>query len=435
MSRTFRSLRRPNFRRFFIGQAISATGTWMQSVTVGILVLRITDSGVAVGLTTVAQFGPLLLLGPWAGILSDRFELHTLLLRVNAAGAVVAAAFSVLVVGGEPPLWSVYLLATATGVVQALENPVRRVFVTELVEDDLLANATGLNSTVMISAEAIGLTLAGVMIDGPGIVWCFLLNSLSFLPQLALFAGMDRAQLRRQPRSGRTSGRLRAGLSFAWNDAEVRVVMLLLAAIGMFGFSAHTVVIPLLAFRDLHGDAGTLTFVLTGLSIGSLAGALASARRGSADLWFLARAAIAFGVLHAGLGLATSPALAAAIAVPVGFAVMISVSGMNAVIQLRTPPQLRGRVMAMVSIVLVGTSPIGGPVVGVIADRFGARTALAAGGGVIVVAGTIALRTLPGGALRRNETSRGRRRHVTRLRHARPSILTPAAPEQEAQCP
>jgi len=167
-SRTFRSLRSPNFRLFFIGQAISATGTWMQSVTIGIVVLHITGSGVALGMTTVAHFGPLLLIGPWAGVLSDRFDLHRLLVGVNAAGGVVAAIFAAVVLTGAPPLWSIYVLAAATGLVQAVENPVRRVFVTELVDDDLLANATGLNSTVMISAEAIGLTLAGIVLGGPG---------------------------------------------------------------------------------------------------------------------------------------------------------------------------------------------------------------------------------------------------------------------------
>jgi len=393
-SRTFRSLHSANFRLFFIGQAISATGTWMQSVTIGIVVLHITGSGVALGMTTVAHFGPLLLLGPWTGILSDRFDLHRLVIGVNAAGGIVAAVFAAVVLAGAPPLWSIYVLAAATGVVQSVENPVRRVFVTELVDDDLLANATGLNSTVMISAEAIGLTLAGLLIDGPGPGWCFLLNALSFVPQVVLFARMDTTLLRRQPRSGRSRGQMREGLAFAWREGDIRAVMLLLAIIGMFGFSAHTVALPLFAFRDLHGDAATLTFMLTGLSIGSLAGALASAHRGTADIVFLAKMAVAFGCCNAVLGLAPTAWAAALLALPVGYTVMVSVAGMNALIQLRTPAHMRGRVMALVSVVLVGSSPIGGPIIGVLAERLGARAALAVGGGVAVVAALLTLKSL-----------------------------------------
>ena len=366
----------------------------MQSVTIGIVVLHITGSGVALGMTTVAHFGPLLLVGPWTGVLSDRFDLHRLLVGVNAAGGIVAAIFATVVLTGAPPLWSIYVLATATGLVQAVENPVRRVFVTELVDDDLLANATGLNSTVMISAEAIGLTLAGILIGGPGEGWCFVLNALSFVPQVVLFARMDKAQLRRQPRSGRSGGQVREGLSFAWRNPEVRAVMLMLAVIGMFGFTAHTVALPLLAFRDLHGDASTLTFVLTGLSIGSLAGALASAHRGTADIGFLSRMAVAFGCCNAVLGLAPTAWVAALLALPVGYTVMVSVAGMNALIQLQTPAHMRGRVMALVSVVLVGSSPVGGPVIGLLADQLGAPAALAIGGGLAVVAAALTLKSL-----------------------------------------
>jgi MFS family permease len=183
-------------------------------------------------------------------------------------------------------------------------------------------------------------------------------------------------------------------VAFVWNHLEIRMVMLMLAVIGMFGFSAHTVALPLFAFRDLHGDAGTLTFVLTGLSVGSLAGALASAHRGTVGIAFLARSAIAFGCFNAVLGLAPNALAAAALSVPVGYTVMVTVAGMNAMIQLQTPAHLRGRVMALVSVVLVGTSPVGGPVIGSIAEWRGAPAALAVGGVLAICAAAVTLRTL-----------------------------------------
>lgn len=395
LSRTFRSLEYPNFRRFAIGQAISQTGTWMQSVAVGILVLRLTDSGVALGLTTVAQFGPLLLLGPWAGLLSDRVDQHHLLLWVNVGGAAVALAFAAVVLPGDPPLWSIYLLATAAGVVQALENPVRRVFVTQLVDEHLITNAIALNSTVMISAEAAGLALAGVLIGWPGITACFAVNAVSFVPQLWLFARMDRGAMTFQPRTRRAKGQTRAGFEHAWQTPRLRLTMLLLAAVGMFGFTAHTVALPLLAVRDLNGSSRTYTVLLTAVSVGSLAGALVCARRNAPDTTALARAAIAFGMLNAVLAAAPTTPIAVVLAIPVGYAIMITVGGLNSSVQLMTPPQLRGRVMSLVSMVLIGSSPIGGLLIGWTAEWAGARVALAAAGAVSVVAGVVVLRHLP----------------------------------------
>ena len=390
-ARTFRAFQYPNYRRFFFGQAISQCGTWMQSVTVGIVVLHLTNSGVALGLTTLAQFGPLLVLGSWIGLLCDRLDQHKLLVAVNGAGAVVAAVFAVVVLAGDPPLWAIFALTTASGIVLAVENPVRRVFVAELVDEDVIANATALNSTVMITAEAVGLAVAGLLIGGPGVGIVFVINAVSFVPQVALFARMDRRQLRRQARVARGKGQSWEGAAFAWRTPELRVQLVLMAAIGMFGFSAHTVALPLLATRDLHGDARTYTWLLTALSVGSLAGALASARRTSVPTRSLAKAAIAFGVCNGVMGLSPTALIAGLVALPVGFTVMISVAGMNASVQLSTPPQLRGRVMALVSIVLVGSGPIGGPIVGWVSEQFGAPAALVIGGVVAVAAGAASL--------------------------------------------
>jgi MFS family permease len=394
-SRTFRSLESPNLRRFFVGQAFSQSGNMMQTVAAGLLVLHITDSGVALGLITVAQFGPLLVLAPLVGLLCDRVDRHRLLLGVNGIGAVVATLFAVVVLAGDPRVWMVFLMATAAGIVQAIENPTRRVFLAELVPEDQIPNAVGLNASVMLTSEVVGLAIAGVLVGGGSLGVCFLANALTFGPKLYLFAGMDRASFRPVVMAGPGKRQTREGFAYAWRNADVRIPLLLLFVVGTFGFNAHAVVVPLLAERQLGGDARTATTLLASISVGSLLGALHSARRSTVHTRSLAFAAVGFGVANAALGLAPNAAVAAVLALPVGYTSLLTIAGMNSSVQLCTVPHMRGRVMSLVSIVLLGTSPIGGPLVGWVADRGGAPSALALGGVVSVIAGLVVLRVVP----------------------------------------
>ena len=379
---TFASLSNPNYRRFFAGQVISQSGNWMRIAAVSIQVLQITNSGVALGMVTVAQFLPLLLLGPWAGVLCDRVDRHRLLIGLTIAGAAVAGTFALLTMLGDPPLWAFYACTLAAGVVWALENPVRRVFPVDLVGEDLISNATSLNATIMITSEVVGMGLAGLLVGGPGLGSCYVLNAACFLPQLVLFAGMDRSAFRPGTPVERAKGQMVEGFRYAWAQPELRLSMLLLAGMGMFGFSTHTVVVPLLAQRDLGGDAQTFTLLLGALSVGSLVGSLHTARQQRLDPRAPARAAISFGILNALMGLAPNVMLAAVAAMAAGGMCVVAAAGTNALIQLRTAPHMRGRVMSLGAMLMLGTGPVGGPIVGWIAEWAGAPTSLAFGGAV-----------------------------------------------------
>jgi MFS family permease len=398
-SRTFRSLESPNLRRFFVGQAFSQSGNMMQTVAAGLLVLHITDSGVALGLVTVAQFGPLLVLAPLVGSLCDRVDRHRLLLAVNTIGAAVAALFAVVVLSGDPPVWTVFAMSAAAGLVQAIENPTRRVFLAELVPEEQIPNAVGLNASVMLTSEVVGLAVAGVLVGGVGLGVCFLANALTFAPKLHLFASMDRRSFRPVVMAGPGKRQTREGFAYAWRNPDVRVPLLLLFVVGTFGFNAHAVAVPLLAERELGGGARTATVLLASVSVGSLLGALHSARRSNVHTRSLALAAVAFGVANAALGLAPNATVAVVLALPVGYTSLLTIAGMNASVQLRTAAHMRGRVMSLVSIVLLGTSPIGGPLVGWIAERGGAPSAFALGGLVSVVAGLVVLWVVPAKAV------------------------------------
>lgn len=394
---TFRSWRSHNFRLFFVGQIISQTGTWMQMVAIGLLVLAITDSGVAVGLVTAAQFLPILVLGAWGGVLADRRDRHHLLLQMNAVGAVVALAFALLVLSDRAALWSIFLLTAAAGTVTALENPTRRAFVTDLVDDVDVPNAVGLNSTLMTGSRVVGPAVAGALIAGPGIGWCFAVNALSYLPQIVLFARMDRRAFRPVERVAKAKGQLREGLRYVWGDPELRLPLLLVTAVGTFAFN-FSVILPLFATRDLGGGPATFTTMFSVLSAGSVVGALAIARRTSADTAFLARCTLALGVAMVGLAAAPLTALAYLAAIPVGVTSVMVISGSNAVVQLATTPAMRGRVLALLAVVFLGSTPLGGPVAGWVAEAFGARWALGLGAVAALVAGTLtgrAARALP----------------------------------------
>lgn len=390
---TFRSLQVRNFRLFFAGQSLSQTGTWMQMVAIAYVVLGLSDSGVMLGLATAAQFGPILLLGAWAGVLADRLDRHRLLLGLNLAGALVGGAFAALVLSGAAELWSVFLLTAAAGTVTALENPARRAFVTDLVDDDGTANAVGLNSTLMTGSRVLGPALAGVLVAGPGVGWAFAANAVSYLPQLWLFRRMDRRQFRPVERVPRGRGQLREGLRYAWGTAELRLPLVLVAVVGTLAFN-YSVVLPLFAERDLGGGPATFATMFSVMSVGSLLGALTLARRTTADTRFLAHATL--GLAAATFALAAAPSLwvAMALSVPVGAAGVLVIAGANATVQLRSAAEMRGRVLALLAVVFLGSTPIGGPIAGWVSERLGARAGLAMGAVASLLAALWTLRAL-----------------------------------------
>ena len=392
-SDTFRSLRSHNFALFFVGQLISQTGTWVQSVAIIWVVLELTDDGVALGLATAAQFLPVLVLGAWAGVISDRVDRHRFMIATQAAFAVVALAFTALMFADAESLPSIYLLSGLFGVITALDNPARRAFVVEMVPETDVPNAVGLNSALMTGSRVVGPALGGVVITAYGADWAFLLNAISYVAVLAALLRIDRSKLRTPPPVARAAGQLREGLRYVWRSPELRLPLILMAVVGTLSFEFQ-VTLPLLAERAFGGDAGTFTLLYSTMSIGSLVGALAIARRTSVDTGLLARSAVALGVSMAVLALAPNTALGLVAVVPVGVTMIFLISGSNAVIQLNAHPSMRGRALALSSVVFLGSTPIGGPIAGAVSEHLGSRAGVALGAVAALAAGAWTLRAV-----------------------------------------
>jgi MFS family permease len=376
---TFRSLRNRNFRLFFYGQFISQTGTWFEMIGITWLMLKLTDSGLALGMVTVARFGPLLILGPWGGVLSDRLDRQRLMLATQACFASLAAVEAVLVATNHASEAVFYGITTVFGVLTAMDSPARRAFVVELVSDADTPNAVGLNSALMTAARTIGPALAGLMIAGPGIKWCFIVNAVSYLFVISALLRMDRSKFRPSPRIAKAKGQLVEGFRYVRHTPELWFPLILAAVIGTLAFN-YQVTLPLLAERDLHGSAGTFTLLYSMMSLGSVAGALAVARQQRIGLRFLLIGGAGMAVFTAALTFAPTTPLALAAVLPLGFSSFMVISGSNAMAQIEADPAMRGRVLALFSMVFLGSTPVGGPIVGWISQELSPRAGLAVGG-------------------------------------------------------
>jgi len=383
---TFRSLRIRNFRLFFVGQLVSQTGTWMQSIAVVWVVLQLTGDGVALGLATAAQFLPVLVLGAWGGVVADRVDRHHFMIATQCAFAVVAMTFTVLGFADLLTLPLIYLLSVAFGVITALDNPARRSLVVETVRPTDVPNAVGLNSALMTGSRVAGPALAGVLITTVGADWCFAVNALTFGAVLVALLRIDRSALRVPPRVERARGQLREGLRYVWNTPELRLPLLLLTVIGTLAFEFQ-VTLPLLAERTFGGDADTFTLLYSAMSAGSVIGALIIARRTDADTRLLVHASLWMGAFMVALTFAPNVWFAVAAVVPVGLTSIFLISGANTVIQLRADPSMRGRALALTAVVFIGSTPIGGPIAGAVAEHFGARAGIALGAAACLLSG------------------------------------------------
>jgi MFS family permease len=390
---TFRSLQGRNFRLFFVGQAVSQTGTWLQLVAQTLLVLQLTHSGVALGVVTAAQFLPILLLGAWGGVVTDRVDKRRLMTVTQSVMMSLALVLGTLVLSGHATANWVYLLALLTGVASAFDNPARRVLVNELVPERDVANAVSLNSTLMTGSRTVGPAVAGVLVATVGIGWCFIFNGLSFVAVLVALRRMDPAAMRVGARSAKGEKRqLTAGLRYVWATEELRVPLLMLAAVTFLAFNFQ-VLTPLFAVRTFDGGAGAYTVLASMTSAGALVGSLWLARREALTTRFLAVACVAFGAASVLFALSPSLALAGASGVLVGTTSIVLLSGTNAVLQLRASPEMRGRVLALFTVVFLGSTPVGGPVAGWMAEAFGVRVALCVGAATAILSGAVVLLT------------------------------------------
>jgi MFS family permease len=386
LARSITSLRVPNYRRYFTGQVVSLSGNWCQIVAETWLVLKLTGSGVAVGVTASLQFLPILLFGALGGVLADRVPKRRLLIATQFAMAAPAVTLFALTATGAITVWMVFALVFLRGAVNAIDNPTRQSFVIEMVGPERVTNAVGLNSVIVHSARIAGPAVAGVVIATAGVALCFLINAASFAVMVLALRGMDARALRPAPRAGRGPGALRAALAYVRGEPRMLIPLALMGVVGTFTFNFQ-VLLPLLATFGFGGGASAYALLTGAMGVGSVVGALAVGARRLVDSALLAGAAVAFGV--ATLAVAAAPALAvAAIVLPVtGACAVTFAASVNSFLQLAVEPSMRGRVMALYSVVFLGSTPLGAPLMGWVAQAVSPRAALAAGGAAAIAAG------------------------------------------------
>jgi MFS family permease len=381
----FAALAVPNFRRYVSGQALSLIGTWVETVAQALLVLRLTHSGIILGLTTAARYAPILVLSPYAGLLVDRHAKRHVLLVTQIGLGLVSAILGVAVLTGDIRLWQVVVLAVAFGILSAVDNPARQAFVQEVVGHDLIRNAVTLNTTTVNVARVIGPAIAAVLAGTIGIGWCFVVNAISFGFVVASLLSLDVRKLHPVPPVPRARGEVRAGLRYAAGVPAIMRPLLMMALVGTFTFEFE-VSLPLLAETTFHGTSTTYSWLIGGVGAGAVAGGLYAARSSRTGVARLTKAAFAFAIA---VGLvAVAPTLLTAIiaCALVGVASVIFLTTGNATIQLASDPDYRGRVTALWSMALVGSTPIGSPVIGTLSDVAGPRYALALGAAACLAA-------------------------------------------------
>lgn len=383
---TFASMRIRNFRLFFTGQLISQVGNWLTLIAQTLLVLKLTNSGLALGLLAACQFGPVLVIGAWAGLVADRSDKRKLLLTVQTFAMAQSFALASLAFMSRPPLVALYAVAMCGGLATAFDNPARRAFVVEMVPETHVQNAVSLNSALMTGSRVVGPALAGLLIHTVGYGWCFVVDGVSYLAVLAGLWMMRTGELRERPISPRGKGQVRAGLRYVRTVPDLFIPLMMMAIIGTFTFNFN-VVMPLLIKRTLHGDDRTFTLVYSVISIGSLVGALASARRITITVRQVVVSAMAFGGAMILLSVTPSLALTFPIGILVGASSIAFMTSSTALVQVRADPAMRGRVLALQAIVFLGSTPIGGPIVGAICQVFNPRVGVLVGGVAACVAG------------------------------------------------
>jgi MFS family permease len=391
---TFAALSVPNYRRYYGGQAISLTGTWMQRTAQAWLVLELTHSGAALGLVVALQTLPVLLLAPYGGVIADRLDKRRVVILLQSAMGIQALTLGLLTVTGAARVWQIGELAALLGLNNAFENPARQSFMLEMVGPDHLRNAVSLNSVLVNVARTVGPAVAGLLIATVGDGVCFLINAGSFVAVIGSLMAMDRTALSPTLPTPRARGQLREGLRYVRSTPALAIPLLMMAAIGCLTYEFQ-VSLPVMASRGLHAGATGFGFMTAAMGIGAVAGGLLVAARGKTGTRPLVVAATGFGVAMALATLAPSLALEL---VALGLAGGASISFMatgNSTLQLNAAPGMRGRVMSLWFVAFQGSTPIGGPIVGGVMELLGARAGLGLGAltcFVVALCGYVALR-------------------------------------------
>jgi MFS family permease len=382
---TFASLRTRNFRLFFIGQTISNTGNWLTTVALTLLVLHLTHSGLAIGLITAAQYGPLLLFSISAGAIADRHNKRNLLFVTQGLEMAESITLAFLAFMHHPPLAALYATAAVGGTLLALDNPLRRSFVTEMVPEEDRPNAVVLYSLIVNVARIFGPALAGLLAVTVGFGWCFSLDAASYLVVLTALWMMRPTELRRIAARPRARGDIRAGLRYVADNPNLWISFVMLGVVGMLAYN-FIVTLPLLVTRSLHGGDGAFTLLYSTFSAGAVVSALVIANKRLVRIRHIIIGSAALGVTM--LCLATVPSVGFAIpaAFAVGLASILYMTSTTAIIQVEADPALHGRILSLQTFIIGGTACIGGPILGWLADTMGARVPVILGGVVGLLA-------------------------------------------------
>jgi MFS family permease len=383
---TFASLAHRNFRLFFVGQGISQCGNWLTLVAQTLLVLKLTDSGIALGVLAAAQFGPILLLGPWAGLVADRSDKRKLLLVVQALAMLQSFVMAALAFTDDPPVGAIYAVAVFGGLCMAFDNPARRSFVVEMVPPEHVNNAVSLNSALMTSSRVVGPALAGLLVSTVGYGWAFLGDGLSYIAVLVGLWAMRTSELRPAPVTPKARGQIREGLRYVRSRPELFVPLVMMAVVGTLSYNFQTV-IPLFVTRDLSGSDATFTLIFSVTSMGSLVGALIAARHTVVSVDRVSMASVAYGGSMVLMAIAPTVPVAVALGVLLGLSSISFLVASTAIVQTEAAPEMRGRVLALQAMLFLGSTPVGGPIVGWVAEEFGARYSLALGAVAALAAG------------------------------------------------
>ncbi len=399
---TFASLAIPNYRRYIAGQSVSLIGTWMQMAAQSWLVLSLTGSATTLGVIVALQTLPVLLLGPYGGVVADRIDKRRLMVLLQIAMGVQALILGGLTVTGSVRLWEIGVLAALLGLNNAFENPARQAFMLEMVGGESLRNAVTLNSVLVNVARVIGPAVAGVLIATVGEGPCFLLNAASFAAVVTSLVTLDRGAIHPSPPSGREPGQLREGLRYVRRTPELGVPLAMMALAGALAYEFQ-VTLPVMARQGLHVGATGYGFMTAAMGVGAVVGGLFVANRGRTGLPTLVLAAAAFGVVLLLAGLAPDlPTELVALALAGGASISFMSTG-NSTLQLGAAPSMRGRVMSLWFVAFQGSTPIGGPIVGWVMAQAGARAGLGLGGVTCLLTallGLLALRRLAPGGVR-----------------------------------
>lgn len=382
---TFSSLVVPNYRLYFAGQSVSVIGTWMQMTAQAWLVLTLTHSATALGLVVALQTIPVLLVGPYGGVVADRVDKRRMMVFLQSLMALQAVALGLLTVLGVVTFAEVCALAVVLGLNNAFEFPSRQAFVREMVGHDHVRNAVTLNSVMANLARAVGPAIAGVLIATIGDGVCFLVNAGSFVAVVTSLLVMDRATLRPAPPAPRAKGQLREGVAYARRTPEIAVPLLMMALVGMLAYEFQ-VTLPVLAERTFHAGSEAYGFMSASMGIGAVAGGLFTAAKGRTGIRPMVLAAVGFGAALLATGLAPVLVAAYAALLTVGWASVSFISIGNSTLQLSAAPHMRGRTLSLWQIAFQGTTPFGGPLIGWVVAASDPRVGLGVGAASALVA-------------------------------------------------